>query len=179
MTVDEMEVVCARLEREVEDQRLAAQQMRKAWVDRGAEIKQLTQERDQLRSEWRIQNACIAGQHDTIQRHKDTKGHRDRLTEERDALRHLLFEASGPMSYGHWASDFRDQVELVLGRDYMGNEVELHQKLYTLATQMIVVANEIEEYGRPDKATEMRGAARMAHDWALEIREETDEKDNL
>ena len=41
MTVDEMEEYCARLEREVEDQRLAAQQMRKAWVDRGVEIDRL------------------------------------------------------------------------------------------------------------------------------------------
>jgi uncharacterized protein (DUF3084 family) len=73
-----VEEYCARLEREVEDQRLAAQQMRKAWVDRGADIHQLkgdvaelTQERDQLRSEWRIQNACIADQHDTIAAHAD------------------------------------------------------------------------------------------------------------
>jgi hypothetical protein len=102
------------------------------------------------------------------------RGDVEYLTEERNALRTLLLQASGPMSYGNWSTDFRDQVEIVLGRDYMGNETELHQKLYNLATQMIMIANDLVEYGRKDKAHELRGAAKMAHTWALEIRDEED-----
>ena len=37
--------------------------------------------------------------------------------DEIERLRNLLREASGPMSYGHWHNDFRDEVERALG-DY-------------------------------------------------------------
>jgi hypothetical protein len=65
-----VEEYCARLEREVEDQRLAAQQMRKAWIDRGTEIERLREvvnERDEdiawFKTEVNRLNAVIRAAH--------------------------------------------------------------------------------------------------------------------
>jgi hypothetical protein len=39
----------------------------------------------------------------------------DRLRAEIERLRGLLREASGPMSYGRWSTDFRHEVKAALG----------------------------------------------------------------
>lgn len=51
----------------------------------------------------------------------------------------------------------------------------LSQKLYDLADQMFLIAEEIEQQGRPFKAKELRGAASIVQDWAANIHKEETE----
>jgi len=102
----------------------------------------------------------------------------DTLRAENSVLKGLLMESSGPMSYGKWASDFRESVELTLGADYQGNVMELDEKMYVLSKQMYMVAKELEEFGEEtdneeavEHSEQLRGASFVLRDWCDVVRE--------